>query len=199
MIRLNLLPWREERRRERKHQFKRLLGLAVTLGLVIVLAVYAINSGRIALQEARNHTLKSENDALDASLREIRNLKQQLAALDARRASVERLQASRKAPVHLLDELVNRVPQGVMLKSVKQAERLSIAGYAQSNGRVSELLRSLDAGAEWLGQPELVEIKSANLGQGRDARRVFEFTVALEPRDMSDKKTADKLAAEKKP
>ena len=199
MIRLNLLPWRKERRRERKHQFKRLLGLAVTLGLVIVLAIFAINSGRIALQEARNQTLKSENDALDASLREIRNLKQQLAALEARRASVERLQASRKSPVHLLDELVNRVPQGVVLKSVKQAERLSLVGYAQSNGRVSELLRSLDAGADWLGQPELVEIKSANLGQARDARRVFEFTVALEARDMPDKKVADKKATEKKP
>ena len=188
MIRLNLLPWRDERRRERKRQFKRLLGLAATLGLVIVLAMFAINGGRIALQDARNQTLRSENAALDASLREIRNLKQQLDALDARRASVERLQASRKAPVHLFDELVNRVPQGVMLKSVKQSERLSLTGYAQSNGRVSEMLRSLDGGADWLGQPELVEIKSANLGQGRDARRVFEFAIALQPRAPTEKK-----------
>ena len=180
MMKLNLLPWRDERRRERKRQFKRLLSLAGTLGLVIVLAMFAVNGGRIALQEARNQTLTTENAALDASIREIRNLKQQIEALDARRASVERLQASRKGPVHLLDELVNRLPQGVMLKSVKQAERLSLTGYAQSNGRVSELLRSLEAGAEWLGQPELLEIKSANLGQGRDARRLFEFTIALE-------------------
>lgn len=180
MMKLNLLPWRDERRRERKRQFKRLLSLAGTLGLVIVLAMFAVNGGRIALQDARNQTLTTENAALDASIREIRNLKQQIDALDARRASVERLQASRKGPVHLLDELVNRLPQGVMLKSVKQAERLSLTGYAQSNGRVSELLRSLEAGSEWLGQPELLEIKSANLGQGRDTRRLFEFTIALD-------------------
>ncbi len=182
MMKLNLLPWREERRRERKRQFKRLLALACTLGLAIVLAVFAVNGGRAALQEARNQTLATENAALDASIREIRNLKQQIEALNARRASVERLQASRNGPVHLLDELVDRVPQGVMLKSVKQAERLALTGYAQSNGRVSELLRSLAAGAEWLGQPELVEIKSASLGQGRDARRLFEFTIAMQAR-----------------
>lgn len=183
MMKLNLLPWREERRRERKRQFKRLLGLAGTLGLAIVLAVFAVNSGRIALQDARNQALTAENAALDASIREIRNLRQQIEALDARRASVQRLQASRNGPVHLLDELVERVPQGVMLKSVKQAERLSLSGYAQSNGRVSELLRSLDAGARWLGQPELLEIKAASLGQGRDARRLFEFTIAMDAKD----------------
>ena len=180
MTRLNLLPWRDERRRERKRQFQRLLGLAATLGLVIVIAIFAVNGGRIALQEARNQMLTAENSALDISIREIRDLRQQIEALDARRASVERLQASRKSPVHLLDELVNRLPQGVILKSLKQGERLSLTGYAQSNGRVSELLRMLEAGAEWLGHPELVEIKSASLGQGRDARRLFEFTISME-------------------
>lgn len=188
MMKLNLLPWREERRRERKRQFKRLLGLAGTLGLAIVLAVFAFNGGRIALQEARNQMLTAENAALDASIREIRNLKQQIDALDARRVAVQRLQASRNGPVHLLDELVERVPQGVMLKSFKQAERLSLSGYAQSNGRVSELLRSLDAGAQWLGQPELVEIKAASLGQGRDARRLFEFTIAMDAKGAAEKK-----------
>lgn len=192
MMKLNLLPWREERRRERKRQFKRLLGLAGALGLAIVLATFAVNGGRIALQDGRNQMLITENAALDASIREIRNLKEQIAALQARRASVERLQASRSVPVHLLDELVNRVPQGVVLKAVKQAERLTLAGYAQSNGRVSELLRSLQAGAEWLGQPELIEIKSASLGQGRDARRLFEFTIAMEARDVPQIKTAEK-------
>jgi type IV pilus assembly protein PilN len=188
MTKLNLLPWRDERRRERKRQFQRLLGLAGTLGLVIVLGVFAVNGGRIALQEGRNQTLTSENAALDISIREIRELKQQIEALHARRASVEHLQASRQVPVHLLDELVSRLPQGVMLKSVKQAERLSLTGYAQSNGRVSELLRSLEAGAEWLGQPELIEIKSASVGQGRDARRLFEFTIALGKSGMPEKK-----------
>ncbi len=132
--------------------------------------------------------LTSENAALDISIREIRNLKQQIDALNARRAAVERLQASRQGPVHVLDELVNRLPQGVMLKSVKQSERLSVTGYAQSNGRVSDLLRALEGGADWLGQPELIEIKSASLGQGRDARRLFEFTIALEKTAVPEKK-----------
>lgn len=188
MMALNLLPWREEQRRERKRQFTRLLGLAGALGLVIVLAMFAVNSGRIALQDARNQLLSAEIAALDASLREIRHLKQQIEALEARRAAVARLQASRTLPVHLLDEVVNRVPQGVMLKSLKQSDRLSLAGYAQSNGRVSELLRSLEAGADWLGQPELVEIKSASLGQGRDARRLFEFTIATSATDKPENK-----------
>jgi type IV pilus assembly protein PilN len=178
MMALNLLPWREEQRRERKRQFTRLLGLAGVLGLVIVLAMFAVNGGRIALQEARHQLLSNEIAALDVSLREIRHLKQQIEALEARRAAVARLQASRNLPVHLLDELVSRVPQGVMLKSLKQSDRLTLTGYAQSNGRVSEFLRSFEAGAEWLGQPELVEIKSASLGQGREARRLFEFTIA---------------------
>lgn len=188
MMKLNLLPWRDERRRERKRQFQRLLGLAGALGLAILFAIFAVNGGRVALQDARNQTLISENAALDVSIREIRSLKQQIEALDARRASVERLQASRQGPVHLLDEIVNRLPQGVVLKSVKQAERLSLTGYAQSNARVSELLRSLEAGADWLGHPELVEIKSASIGQGRDARRLFEFTIAMETHSAAEKK-----------
>lgn len=188
MMKLNLLPWRDERRRERKRQFKRLLGLAGTLGLAIVLAIFAVNSGRLALQDSRNQILTTENVKLDASIREIHHLKQQIDALEMRRASVERLQGSRAVPVHLLDELVNRMPQGVTLKSVKQTERLLLAGYATSNGRVSELLRTLEAGATWLGQPELLEIKSASLGQGRDARRLFEFTLALEAPGTAEKK-----------
>jgi type IV pilus assembly protein PilN len=178
MMTLNLLPWREARRRERKRQFNRLLGLAAVLGLVIVLAVFIVNRERVALQEERNQILAAENAALDAGIREIRSLKQQIDVLEARRRSVEQLQASRTLPVHLMDELVSRVPQGVMLKSVKQLDRLSLTGYAQSNGRVSELLRSLETGVQWLGQAELVEIKSASLGQGKDARRVFEFSIS---------------------
>ncbi len=193
MMKLNLLPWREERRRERKRQFTRLMGLAGALGLAVVLAMFAINGGRLALQDDRNQALRSENALLDTSLREIRDLREQIDALQARRASVERLQTRRKEPVHLLDELVTRLPQGVMLKSVKQAERLLLTGYAQSNGRVSELLRSLDAGAEWLGQPELLEIKSASLGQGRDARRVFEFSIAIDARSLADAKLPEKM------
>ncbi|NDC08776.1 MAG: fimbrial assembly protein [Oxalobacteraceae bacterium] len=165
MIRLNLLPWREERRRERKQQFQRQLGLMAVLGLSVVLAVFAINTRCIGLQEERNQLLSTENAKLDVHLREIQQLQQQIAALNARRSAVERLQSGRTYPVRLLDELANRVPQGVA-----------------SNARVSELLRALNTDAAWMGQPELGEIKSANLGQGRDARKIVEFSISLEQR-----------------
>ena len=182
MIRLNLLPWREERRRERKQQFQRQLGLMAVLGLSVVLAMFAINTSRISLQEERNQLLNAENAKLDVHLREIQQLQQQIAALNARRNAVERLQSGRTYPVRLLDELANRVPQGVALKSVKQTDKLTLSGIAQSNARVSELLRALNTDAAWMGQPELGEIKSANLGQGRDARKIVEFSISLEQR-----------------
>lgn len=182
MIRLNLLPWREQRRRERKQQFQRQLGLVAALALSVVFAVFIANARTIAAQEARNHLLSSGNAKLDIQIREIRQLEQQIAVLNARRAAVDQLQTGRAYPVRMLDELVTRVPQGVALRSIKQADGLTLSGVAQSNARVSEFLRALDSSAEWLGQPELGEIKSANFGQGRDAKKVVEFNIRLEPR-----------------
>jgi type IV pilus assembly protein PilN len=179
VIRLNLLPWREERRRERKQQFQRQLGLMSVLGLSVVLAGYVINAGHISQQEERNQLLSTENAKLDIRLREIQQLQAQIAGLNARRAAVERLQNGRAYPVRLLDELATRVPQGVALKSLKQTDKLTLNGVAQSNARVSELLRALHTEVNWLGWPELGEIKSANLGQGRDAKKVVEFNISL--------------------
>lgn len=179
MIRLNLLPWREERRRERKQQFQRQLGLMAALGLSVVLAVFVINTSCIGLQEERNQLLSTENAKLDIHLREIQELQKQIAALNARRVAVERLQSGRAYPVRLFDELANRVPQGVALKAVKQNDKLTLIGIAQSNARVSELLRALNTDAAWLGQPELGEIKSAALGQGRDVKKLSSSASAL--------------------
>jgi type IV pilus assembly protein PilN len=179
MIRLNLLPWREDRRRERKQQFQRQLGLMGALGLSVVLAVFVINTSCIGLQEERNQLLSAEIAKLDVRLREIQQLQQQIATLNARRAAVERLQSGRTYPVRLLDELATRVPQGIALKSVKQTDKLTLIGVAQSNARVSELLRALNTDITWLGQPELGETKSANLGQGRDAKKIVEFSISL--------------------
>jgi len=187
MIRLNLLPWREDRRRERKQQFQRQLGLMGALGLSVVLAVFVINASCIGLQEERNQLLSAEIAKLDVRLREIQQLQQQIAALNARRAAVERLQSGRTYPVRLLDELATRVPQGVALKSVKQADKLTLSGIAQSNARVSELLRALNTDVTWLGQPELGEIKSANLGQGRDAKKIVEFSISFQQRKPEEK------------
>ena len=187
MIRLNLLPWREDRRRERKQQFQRQLGLMAVLGLSVVLAVFVINTSYIGSQEERNQLLTAENIKLDTHLREIQQLQQQIAALNARRAAVERLQGGRTYPVRLLDELATRVPQGVALKSVKQTDKLTLSGIAQSNARVSELLRALNTEGTWLGQPELGEIKSATLGQGRDAKKIVEFSISLQQSTPEEK------------
>jgi len=184
MTGFNLLPWREAHRRERRRQFRSLLGLAGALGLAVVLAVFAINQRRLAQAGDRHQLLSAQIALLDARISEIRTLREQIAALLARRDAVQDLQRARAAPVRFLDELVDRVPQGVMLKSVQQAERITLAGYAQSGSRVSELLHAL-AGGTSVGHPELVEIKSATLGQGRDARRVFEFTIAMDARGFA--------------
>ncbi len=175
----NLLPWREERRQRRKQEFLRWLTLASLLGGSVVFAVFAVNAGRLAVQHDRNQRLESENVALDQRIREVRDLKKDIEALNARRASVERLQAGRVVAVHLLDELVERVPQGVVLKSLKQTDRILMTGHAQSNARVSELLQALGGQTRWLGPPELVEVKAGVNGQGRDARRVVEFAIEL--------------------
>jgi len=187
MIRLNLLPWREQRRRERKQQFQRQLGLVVALALSVVLAVFLVNAGRIAIQSERNQLLSKENALLDSSIREIKQLEQQIASLNARRAAVEQLQNGRAYPVCLLDELAHRLPQGVVLRSLKQSDGLLLNGVAQSNARVSEFLHVLDDRASWFGQPELGEIKSANLGQGRDSKKVVEFSIRLNRQNADQK------------
>ncbi len=179
MTGFNLLPWRDARRRERRRQFRSLLGLAGALGLAVVLAVFFFNQRRLAQLDDRHQLLSNQIAVLDARIGEVRMLREKIGVLIGRRDAVRELQRSRSAPVRFLDELSARIPQGVMLKSVQQAERITLAGFAQSGARVSELLHTL-AGGVSVSRPELVEIKSATLGQGRDARRVFEFSIAMD-------------------
>ncbi len=179
MTGFNLLPWRDERRRERHRQFKSLLGLAAALGLVMMLAVFVYNQRLLARQRERQQLLMSEIALLDARIGEIRTLRERLAVLTARRDAVQSLQRARTVPVRFLDELTSRVPQGVMLKSMQQAGRITLTGFAQSGARVSDLLRVL-AGLPSASSPELVEIKSSKFGQGHDTKSVFEFSIAME-------------------
>ncbi len=179
MITFNLLPWREAKRRECKRLFNGLLILSVLCGLIVVLMVSAINAAHLSIQRDRNTMLLSENTVLDHRLREIKNLRQDIDALKARQNSVEKLQSERTRPVHLLDELAIRVPSGVMLKSIKQTDHLVLSGLAQSNARVSELLRNLAQPSSTLGQAELVEIKAASFGQGKETKKVYEFNVRI--------------------
>lgn len=180
---INLLPWREALRSERRRQFHALLLLSALTGLALVLMASAFHARRLAVQESRNSWLRSENLKLGSQLAEIRQLDQSLAILDARRVAVEGLQRSRGQAMQLLDALASRVPEGIALRSVRQAERVTVVGWAQSNARVSGLLRQLQDMPGTTGAPELVEVKAITTGQGRDARRLFEFTLVLQPSD----------------
>lgn len=173
--RINLLPHRAERRARAKKHFAMVSGLAAALGLVIVLAVHITYADLISNQEGRNQFLKSEIGKLDKEIAEIDKLKDEIQALLARKQIIETLQADRAQTVHLLDELVKQMPEGVFLKSIAQkGMRVQLLGYAQSNARVSTLMRNIEA-SRWLGDPELIEVKAAAL----EKRRVAEFTMFI--------------------
>jgi type IV pilus assembly protein PilN len=197
MIRINLLPHREAKRKQNKNAFYRLLVIASVFSGVIALAVALFIQGRISDQNDRNDYIKQENKKLDAEIAEIATLKDEIAALKARQQAVEDLQSDRNQPVYLLDELVRQIPEGVYLRSFKQeGQRVALAGTAQSNERVSNLLHNLTYDSTWLEKPDLVEIKASTIGQGRDVKRVFEFTMNVgikRPRD-AEKQAADAKA-----
>lgn len=187
MIRINLLPHREEKRKRNKQAFFTLLVLFAMLGTVVVLVVGAINATKISIQEDRNRVLETENKALDGKIKEIANLKQEIEALKARQQAVEDLQGDRNQPVYLMDELVKQTPEGVYFRSVKQeGQRAVISGYAQSSEWISQMLRNFSANSPWLEKPNVVEIRSSTLGSGKTAKAVFDFTVDVvikRPRD----------------
>ncbi len=158
-VRINLLPHREQKRQARQRQFISLaLSLAV-LGLAVVALVHGILAARIENQKDRNTLLTKEIAKLDEQIKEIDRLRDQIQAVLARKQVVETLQANRSEAVHILDQLVRQLPDGIYLRSVKQAgAKVTITGYAQSNARVSTLMRNIEA-SPWLGNPELIEIK----------------------------------------
>jgi len=176
VIRINLLPHREIRRAARLRQFVVLSGLSLVFAVCVVVAGYLLNNQRIEDQNDRNRLLKSEITKLDKQIEEIKLIKEQTAALLARKQVVETLQANRAEVVHMLDQFVRQLPDGVYLKSIRQTgRRVNITGYAQSSARVSTLMRNLDS-SQWLGSPELVEIKAANIG----GLRVNEFNMNVQ-------------------
>ncbi len=198
MIKINLLPHREEARKKRLSEFYAMLGLAGTVAALIVILVGFGIGNKISVQDQRNNFIKTENAKLDIQIKEISSLKQEIEALKARQQAVEDLQADRNQPVHLMDELVKQTPEGVYLRAFKQDEqRVVLNGYAQSNERVSEFLHNLSNNSSWLNLPELIEIRSTNLGQGKDAKKVFAFTVNVgikRPRDK-ESELADNAGA----
>lgn len=187
MIKINLLPHREEKRQQRKYDYYTLMAFAAIVGVVIVFAVGIIEEAELLVQNQRNHLIKATNEKLDEEIKEIATLREEIDGLKARQQAVEDLQGDRNQPVYLLSELVTQTPEGIYLRSVKQdGQRVVLMGYAQSNERVSEYLRNLSSKSDWLDKPELIIINATGIGQGRAAKKVFDFTINVgikRPRD----------------
>ena len=190
MNRINLLPHREERRKRARQHFFVLAGGTAVIGILIVVAMHGFYAARIETQTDRNRFLKSEIVKLDKDIAEIKKLRDEIQALLARKQIIETLQADRAQTVHLLDELVRQMPEGVYLKSVSQKGlRVNLQGYAQSNARVSTLMRNIEA-SPWLEKPQLIEVKAATV----DKKRVSEFNMNLSLKRPQAEKDAPKGA-----
>jgi type IV pilus assembly protein PilN len=180
VILINLLPHREARRAQRKRAFFIGLGGSFAGGLLIAALWYTGLQQVTAAQNERNAFLRAEIARLDAQIKDIATLRQDIDALKARQRAVEDLQTDRNVPVYLLNELTRQVPEGVYLTSInQQGQTVSMRGIAQTNERVSELLRNTFYNSPWLEKPELIEIKAVSQGTGRDARRLFEFSMRV--------------------
>ena len=181
MILINLLPHREAARKRRKEVFQATMFLAVVVGALIIGGIYSLYQLKISDQQAKNGYLMSEIKILDEQIKEIANIESEIEALKARQTAVEDLQADRNIQVHLLNELVRQLPDGVYITSVKQEnEIVTLVGIAQSNQRVSELLSNLSNKTKWINKPELVEIIASNVSiSARDQRRVSNFNIRV--------------------
>ncbi len=174
--RINLLPHREMRRKQQQTQFFIMLGVVLVTSAVIWGVVHTYLDGQLTNQKARNSYLDGEIVKLDKEIAEINKLKEQTAALLKRKQVVETLQSNRAEVVHLLDQLIRQLPDGMYLKSIKQqGTKVAISGYTQSQARVSTLMRNLE-GSQYLKNANLVEIKAGSAG----GARINEFTMNID-------------------
>ena len=188
MILINLLPHREAARKQRRDAFNASVVAAFLVGGLIAGMVFLWYQGRISDQQGRNNVLTSEIKRLDGQIKDIASLESEIAGLRARQQAVEDLQADRNVPVHLMSELVKQFPDGVYITNMRQdRQTVTLQGVAQSNERVSELLRNLSGGMPWFAKPELVEIVAGNVAlTPRDSRRVANFTLRVQLNRASD-------------
>ena len=176
MAKINLLPWRAERRKQRQKEFYTMLGGAALAAVLIAFGVVKFFDMKIDTQNARNAFLKKEIAALDAKIKEIEALDRKKAELLARKAVIEQLQANRSQMVHLFDELVRTIPDGVRLNSIKQTgEQLTLDGVAQSNARVSSYMRALETSG-WMTKPDLSVIEA----KGGDKALPYTFALRVQ-------------------
>ncbi|MBT9589902.1 MAG: PilN domain-containing protein [Thiobacillus sp.] len=184
MIRINLLPHRELARAARRRQFNVLLGLAVAVGVVIVLLGHSYIAANQSTQDARNAFLDQEIAKLDIQIGEIKKIREQTQALLARKQVVETLQSNRTEVVHLFDQMIRLLPDGLYLKSFGQAGNVvTLSGYTQSSARVSTLMRNLES-SPWFESVSLIEIKAATVNNLR--ANEFVLTVKQTPQQTTD-------------
>lgn len=181
MILINLLPHREAARKLRRDIFNISLAASVLLGLLCAGLIYLWFQTQISAQQEQNQILQSEIKQFDIQIKDIAGLEAEITALRARQQAVEDLQADRNLPVHLLSELVTQLPDGVYVSSMRQENQsVTLQGIAQSNERVSELLRNLAYNTPWFSKPELIEIVAGSVNLSpRDQRRVANFTIRV--------------------
>ncbi|QXZ09862.1 PilN domain-containing protein [Comamonas sp. Y33R10-2] len=188
MIRINLLPHREAAKKRRKEAFQVNMVMAAIAGLLIAGLIYWYFQIMIEGQQNKNNLLRSEIKVLETQIKEIDGLESEIAALRARQKAVEDLQSDRNLPVHMLNELVKQLPDGVYISSIKQEGLLvTMQGTAQSNERISEMLRNLTEGTAWFSKPELMEIVAKTVDvTAKDKRRAAAFTLRFNLARASD-------------
>jgi len=197
VILINLLPHREAARKRRKQLFQTTMLLSFVAGLVIAGLIYSLLQNLITAQQEKNGLLHAEIKVLEKQISEIAGLENEITALRARQKAVEDLQSDRNLPVHLLHELVAQLPDGVYVTSLKQEDQvISMQGMAQSNERVSEMLRNLSENTPWFSKPELTEIVATNLAlTPKDQRRVASFNLRFRLMRTSEAQQASGAAA----
>lgn len=197
MILINLLPHREAARKRRKEMFQATMFASFLVGLLIAGGIYSWFQAMIEQQQQRNNFLAGEIKVLEGQIKEIATIEDEITALRARQKAVEDLQSDRNLPVHLLNELVKQLPDGVYITSLKQTDQVvAMQGMAQSNERVSEMLRNLADNTPWISKPELVEIVAANVAlTPRDQRRVASFNLRFRLMRTSEAQKAADVAS----
>ncbi|MEF9977279.1 MAG: PilN domain-containing protein [Thermomonas sp.] len=197
MARINLLPWRAERRKSRQKEFAGMLGLAALAGVLVAFLIYSYYGGRVSGQTERNDYLRGEIAKVDGQIKEIEQLDQKKSKLLARKEVIEQLQSNRSQMVHLFDSLVRTIPDGVTLAAIKQeGDILTLSGRSQSNARVSTYMRNLESSG-WMTKPDLniIEAKEGNPGLP------YEFTLKVTlanpnaPKDENGEAAAPAAAA----
>ena len=195
MIRINLLPHRELKRKARQQQFAVLAGITFFLGLLTVGMLHLMITGQIEHQESRNNYMTNQIAILDKQIDEIKKIRAQTQALLARKKVVETLQDNRSDVVHLLDQLARLLPDGIYLQSIKQTNQtINLTGYAQSNARVSTLMRKLES-SPWLGLPSLIEIKASTVNNARLNAFSLNVTLIRSSQSAGDENSTPVIAA----